>query len=341
MFDAWVGSSNAKFGGLGGRTLNLDFTTSQTLDPRIVFSRASTATDLMYTASSGTYNSFASNTPRLFSNGLLMEGQRTQFLGASDSPATQTTSSLSTGKYCYWVIGSGSAAVTAGTATITGGGSAVQGTYKTFTVTAAGTVTITVTGTLLRFQLEGGTFPSSYIPNSGAAGTSVTRAGETSIISTTKFAYRQTQGSITANFVPGPGVNIGDGSVPAREVFSLEKSDGSANNIVALAGDLQSPNHCGFTFTSGGTFYLNNAGSVASALVEGQSHKAAIAWNVTNVQYVDTGGTVQSVSITAPQAATSFQIGGRSGNQQLFGYISQLAYWQRKLSSAQLLDYVA
>lgn len=98
---------------------------------------------------------------------------KTQYLGVTGTPATQTTGLLGVGAYVLWIEGSGSATVSAGTATITGAGAAMQGTPKQFTVTVAGTVVVTVAGTVTWFQLENGTCPTSYIVNAGAAGTTV------------------------------------------------------------------------------------------------------------------------------------------------------------------------
>ena len=99
---------------------------------------------------------------------LLMEPAADNYLLNSTAPATQPTASLATGDYVLWVEGTGSAAVTAGTATITGGGTATEGTPDLFTVTGAGTVTVTVTGDLDVFQLEGGSVPTSLIITAGA-----------------------------------------------------------------------------------------------------------------------------------------------------------------------------
>lgn len=100
--------------------------------------------------------------------GLLMEPLRTNYLLNSGAPVTQTTGSLGIGTYCLWVEGTGSAAVTAGSATITGGGTASAGSPDVFEVTGAGTVDVTITGTLTKFQLEAGAEPSSFILTAGA-----------------------------------------------------------------------------------------------------------------------------------------------------------------------------
>ena len=100
--------------------------------------------------------------------GVMVEPAATNYLLNSDTPATQTTGSLSAGDYILWVVGTGSAAVTAGTATITGGGTATDGTPDLFTVTGAGTVTVTVTGDLDFLQLEAGSFVTSRIPTTAS-----------------------------------------------------------------------------------------------------------------------------------------------------------------------------
>jgi len=88
---------------------------------------------------------------------VLTEKVATQQLLNSDVTATQTTGSLATGDYVLWQNGSGSSDLTAGTATISTTGSATDGSPLTFTVSGAGTVTVTITGGPPdEFQLEGG-----------------------------------------------------------------------------------------------------------------------------------------------------------------------------------------
>ena len=107
--------------------------------------------------------------------GEVIEAAATQYLGVTGTPATQTTASLGTGTYTLWCEGTGSCIASAGTATITGESAASQNTPNTFTVTVAGTVTVTKTGALTRFNLTNTPYQTSYIENTGAAGTSTTR----------------------------------------------------------------------------------------------------------------------------------------------------------------------
>ena len=69
------------------------------------------------------------------------------------SPSSQTTGTLGVGKYAVWMRSTGSVAISANTATITGAGSATEGSPLYFSVTVAGTVDVVVTGDCTVFQL--------------------------------------------------------------------------------------------------------------------------------------------------------------------------------------------
>ena len=99
-----------------------------------------------------------------------------QFLTVPLTPANQTTASLGTGEYFLWILGGGSVAVSANTATITGAGSATEGTGVNFQVTGAGTVDIAITGACTHFQLTDGTI-SLYPIFNNAVGSIASRAG--------------------------------------------------------------------------------------------------------------------------------------------------------------------
>lgn len=136
----------------------------------ITISRASIATTGLFTDAAGsTYTTCAVNVPCFEPAGLMNFHGATNYLLSSDTPATQTTASLAAGTYSLWVIGTGTATPSAGTITgCTGFAATSAGTPTSFTCTGPGTVTVTVSGSLTRFQLENNTFATSYCP-SGAS----------------------------------------------------------------------------------------------------------------------------------------------------------------------------
>ena len=82
--------------------------------------------------------------------GVGMQGVPTyqQYAANPQAPANQTVTLSATGTYTLWIEGTGSVAVAAGTAVGTGFGSATAGNKVTFTLSAGGTVDLTVTGTV-------------------------------------------------------------------------------------------------------------------------------------------------------------------------------------------------
>jgi hypothetical protein len=115
----------------------------------------------------GRYQNIATATTNHLTH-VLNEPVAVQQLLNSDAPATQTTGSLATGDYVLWQNGAGSSDLTAGTATISTTGSATDGSPLTFTVTGAGTVTVTIAGGPPdEFQLEGGSVPTTFILSAG------------------------------------------------------------------------------------------------------------------------------------------------------------------------------
>lgn len=144
---------------------------------------------------------------------LLVEPAATNYAMNSSVPATHTTGSLPIGAYVCWIEGTGSVAVTAGTATLTGNGTATAGTPDTFNVTVAGTITLTVTGTVTFLQVEGGSVPTSRIYTTTAA---VTRAADT-------LAYSGVQADNETLFTNKLGVhttpNDWNGTVPVPGTY--------------------------------------------------------------------------------------------------------------------------
>lgn len=210
--------------GLPKASLNLRFVLG-VLDGRITFARAAgPATDGLYTDAAGsTYNSYATNVPRFINGGLLIEEARTQSLLNTDAPATQTTASLGVGSDTLWVIGTGGATPSAVTATgCTGLARASAGVPVTFACTGAGTILVTVDGTLTRFQLEAGTYPTSYIPRVASA---AVRAKDLVSVPTAGW-LNATQGTLITEA-------SWFGLTPGNTPRVVEIDDGTANNLIA------------------------------------------------------------------------------------------------------------
>jgi hypothetical protein len=271
--------------------------------------------------STGAWVQFPVNTLRITDLGLLIENAGTNYLLQSETPATQTTASLGTGSYTLWVEGSGSALASGGSATITGAASATAGSPDTFNVTVAGTVVVTVTGPLTRFQLEGGAFSTSYIPTTS---TTATRAADNvsclgSLATARPF---NSPASIVFNTLMIPGSTSG---------VDVLWSTGGAN-----PRDVEVDNTT--TFDD----YYNGAGHTAT-LPGGLDFtttgaKCGVAWDGSGNSVVCGGGTVTtwgagSFDGSNPKLGYDYVFAGAT---RMYGYIRRLTVWDTKLANATL-----
>jgi hypothetical protein len=180
-------------------TLNLDFAKTKSLDPRITFTRASTAT---YVGSNGLIQTAASGVARFDHNpttgeslGLLVEPARTNLLLNSATLSTQsaTVTAASTTLSFY---GTGTITLTgvstAGPLVGTGANNRVS---LIFTPTA-GSLTLTVSGSVTNAQLETGSSFTSYIPTTSST---ATRAADVATLSNTGSSVFPTSAFTTVN----------------------------------------------------------------------------------------------------------------------------------------------
>jgi hypothetical protein len=157
----------------------------------------------------------------------------TQLLHGTDSFATQTET-VTAQAYTLQFRGTGSIALTgAHTATLTGTG-ANDLVSLTFTP-SAGTLTLTPSGTVDYPQLEVGSIPTSYIPNTAGSGT-VARAAEALSIAGADTPFNTTAFTI---FMKGL-VTYADNNSAAETVFLRVYQDASNNmdhRISTLSGN--------------------------------------------------------------------------------------------------------
>src|SRR4029077_15880586 len=273
----------------GQPSLSLDFTTGPPLDPRITFTRASVGT---YFDVAGTMQTATANTPRFDYDpvthalrGLLIETQRINILLNS---ATLGTQSVAVTAQAYTLSFYGTGTVTlSGVSTagpLVGTGAFPARVALTFTPTA-GTLTLTVTGSVLNAQLEAGAFATSYIPTTAAA---VTRAPDLGTMPTAPW-FNATAGSAAAV------ITLISWSQPSGNnnccVFTFDDGAGNRQNAIDL-----------IAFTNAATFMQANAAVRVANVVTGSLsytnlnltgvpvRKMAIAWGGPTVAQAGKGG---------------------------------------------------
>lgn len=282
----------------------------------ITVSRASQGTDLLPTSAAGVaYDTFGNNVARQNALGLLIEESRTNQLLNSTAPVTQTTASLGTGSYTLWVNGAGTATPSGGTATITGAAAASQGSPNTFTVTVAGTVTVTVSGALNAFQLEAGVFGTSLIVTAGAT---ATRAADVVTLTTMpSFGSAWTMYVSGVSYVvtgaptnPDPlSLNIG-GATTNEATLSIDRTAGKMTDALTVGGVGQYNSTLSNTVLLPGVFWKTAMALAAGAQV-----------SVVN-------GTAVTHSVASIFTPTQAKLGARANSSQFInGYIERVTLW--------------
>ena len=305
--------------GPAGQTLDLNFMFPGSLPPGITFTRASVAT---YTDASGVIQTAAVNQPRWdyaggLLRGLLIEEARTNLLLNS---ATLGTQSVAVTAQAYTLSFYGAGTVTksgAATGALVGTG-AGQRVTQTFTPTA-GTLTLTVTGSVLNAQIEAAGFASSWVPTAGAA---ATRAQD---IMTMPLAgwYSGTAGTWFASAMMPANGNIG-----YRGIFDL---DGGPFNVWLRA------------YITGGTPNVDGnidvTGINFGVMTPGTPFKIAATYSAagTHVAFNGAmgGGTA---AVSTPATYTTLRLGVTDSNNAnaANGYLRGVQYWPRVLSDAEL-----
>jgi hypothetical protein len=312
-----------------GLALDLQFATDKTLTarkgPTPTFTRASTAT---FIGSDGLIQSAAINEARfdhdpitLACKGLLMEESRTNLVFPSATLTTQTRT-VTAVAHTLSFYGTGTV-VLSGThvATVTGTGAYPTRTTLTFTPTA-GSLTLTVTGSVTEAQLEAGSFPTSYIPTTTA---SVVRSLDICSITGASFTgfYNQSEGTI-----------VGSGSTNALTsnagTLLFRATDGTSNNVIQV-GMTNSPTEAVRPIiTASGTTTYNNKNGTATVGVErkvGTVYKTNDAISAFN----GTLGTLDT-TVTLPTNCNNASLFTGFGT----GTVSSFRYYKKRLSNAKL-----
>ena len=320
-------------------SLDLDFANSQTVDPRITFTRASTATR---TNARGLIEAVASGVPRLdfdpvtgACKGLLIEEQRAnQLLNSTIDGANLATQSVTVLAVQQTLSFYGTGTITlSGVYAGTLVGSGVYPARSTLTLTpTAGTLTFTVTGTVQYANFEIGAsnsaapFPTTYIPT---VASQVTRAADVASMTGANFSswYRQDEGSFVA--IASAALDSSTSLFPTH----LSVNDGTLSNRIVLGQRTIDDTAIG-TIVNGGATQVDF--SATSSAVYGTQNNIALAYKVNDAAIARSGVLSQTdASLTVP-TVNQMGIGVNAGTSALNGHIRSISYYPKRLTNAEL-----
>lgn len=304
---------------------------SGTLDSRVSFSRASTATVI---DSSGTIQSSPIDSPRfdfdpvtLTQRGLLMEEQRANLLTNSlitAVPLVTQSVTVTAVPHTLSFYGTGTITLTgASSATVVGTG--VYPNRRTITFTPiAGVLICTVVGIVQFAQLEIGTFATSFIPTGASP---VTRSADIANMTGTNFSswYNQSEGTFVIDYD-----QIAANSAPIKALAIV--SDGtSSNRIYGYISGTANPT---LLVSNGGVAQANpNNGVITS----GPAIKTAFGYKLNDFAIVTAGGAAATDnSGTVPLTTNRIDIGCFGTGTQTNGHLRQIAYYNTRLLIAKL-----
>lgn len=254
--------------------------------------------------------------------GLLIEESRTNLVFPSATLTTQTRTVTATA-HTLSFYGTGTVVLSgAHVATVTGTGAFPTRTTLTFTPTA-GSLTLTVTGSVQFAQLEAGSFATSYIPTSIA---SAVRSADVCSITGANFTgmYNQSEGTVVSSVL-----------FPILSIANLHGwaiSDNTSNNRFYFRS--AGTNNVATDIITSGSFQLTGFSFNASG---SPITKSALAIVNNNCAFSVNGGVpITDASVTLP-VVTELEIGASfNSNQQINGHIHSIRYYKKRLSNAKL-----
>jgi hypothetical protein len=266
---------------------------------------------------------FSSGELRRTDKGLLIEDARTNLFLNS---ATGGTQSVTVAAVAHTLSFRGTGTITlSGTSTagpLVGSGASTRVTL-TFTPTA-GSLTLTVSGSVTNVQLEEGAFATSWIPT---AGVSVTRNADVLTISSPGVNYPL---SLFAEIVRV----VDAGPAGATAEIAMQVGDGTDAERVNIG--VASTGLARGVMTDGGVAVANV--TVAGALALNTVYKMAGRFGLNSVQFCRSGtlGT-EDTSATVPATPTAIRVGASATSiGYMFNYISRLAIFNTALADVAL-----
>lgn len=257
--------------------------------------------------------------------GILAEPQRTNRLLNSASLATQSVTVSAT---AYTMSFEGTGTVTLSGASTAGplvGTGATDRVSLTFTP-SAGSLTLTVSGTVNYANLEAGLFRTSPIVT---AGSQVTRNSDNLYVDLTKIPFSATVGTAIATAQPGPDTNTNN--------FGLVQfDDGTANNRLVMTNGTAGEKRARQIVLNGGSVTAN---IVSAANAAAPRYKQAMAWATNDIEMVVNGTTHTIDTSCAVPAGLAYMRIGRTtiDSTEWAAPIESIVYIPERLSRADMI----
>ncbi len=254
--------------------------------------------------------------------GLLVEGARTNLLLNSAVLSTQNIT-VTAVAHTLSFYGTGSITLSGvATGTLNGAGAFPNRAVLTFTPTA-GTLTLTVSGTVELAQCEAGGAVSSYIPTTGAA---ATRAADVvQVLNLASVGLTPTEGTIFVDFEPGS--QIGN-----ETVLGLSAANSTADAIWFFR---EGGNANAFITTTGGT-----GGRISGpASGYGTARRVAVAYRNLDSCLSVNGTNYTNSTFNMPVGLDRLCLGNQNAvsTRALFGWIRYVHCYAPRMSNAHLI----
>ena len=246
--------------------------------------------------------------------GLLVEESRTNLLLNSATLSTQSVTVTATA-HTLAFYGTGTVTLSgAATGTLVGTG-ANNRVALTFTPTA-GSLTLTVSGSVTSADLQAGAFPTSHIPTTSSQ---VTRAADVASVNELSPWYNASEGAMVADVVRLSTANsslyqlVNNGS---NRLWVRAQITGLREQFVSVVGD------------------VNQALFTPVAVLQ---HKSAFAYKENDFAVSLNGEAAQvDGSGAVPPGVTQLHVGHNAAASFLNGHIRSLQYFPRRLSNDEL-----
>jgi len=307
--------------------LDLEFSSMSALPASVTFTRASVAT---YFDQNGALQTALANVARFDHDpvtleplGLLIEAATTNSLLNSAAPGTQGVT-VTAAPWTLSFYGTGSVALSgAYVGTLVGTGPFPARASLTFTPTA-GTLTLTVTGSVTLAQLELGSAATSYIATTSAT---ATRTGDRAVISGANFTpwYNAPAGTFVVAYMGRNGAPVGRVATfslagSGSNTWSGQRSTtGAVLGVVRVVGT-------NFDCAAANTSPAATADKYALAVEAGRDGSCL------------NGGTVTTNAPTSAPNVDQVDLGSNVVSSQLTGWLASFKYYNVAKSNAELID---